>query len=272
MLALTFFDYGWIKVLEMQFGQPYFLLDTPAGSVTNFPLLVLFFGHSSAYQIFIGLSEVICGILLWFRRTMLPGALLSLVIMGNIVAMNFAFDISVKLHSSLYFFIALYLILPDLPGLFKVMVGRAHRFIQRTVMSFKRLSRRRIIQIQTLTLLGILGYGFLAQLQHQNQTHQTYELTGAWEAADRYGSPYGWQRLFIETSGRPGGPVRTMTRLFSGEAEPGIAFISETDRRLRIVINGSTFSFSYELNEDVLTLTETEKARRVFNLYRKVYD
>jgi hypothetical protein len=58
-----------------------------------------FIGYSKGYNIFIGGAEVLAGILLFFKRTTLFGALIAMTVMMNVSAMNFAYDIPVKIFS-----------------------------------------------------------------------------------------------------------------------------------------------------------------------------
>ena len=273
-LSFVFFAYGFGKVLTLQFGKNYQLLDMPAGSVDEFALLILFYGHSDAYQIFIGASEVVCGVILWFRRTMLVGTLLFLVIIGNIVIINFAFDIIVKFFSTLLLVTALYLILPDVKKLFSIALSRASSLEPLKVLEFKWISRSQIIQIQTVLLLLALSYQFAYYLSVRNQSFTTYDITGAWEASDRYGSPYDWQRLFIEENSGPDSSVRAAARLYSGEMLQGEATVLEKEGQIRLELrksSGSTqdYALSYELDGDILKFRSSEIA---FNLYRKTYD
>ncbi|MEM1220373.1 MAG: hypothetical protein AAGH79_15735 [Bacteroidota bacterium] len=74
-------------------------------------------GLSRPYNLFLGGLEVLGACLLFFRRTAFFGALLSVGILLNIVAINFAYDISVKVYSIILLTISLYLASPELPRL-----------------------------------------------------------------------------------------------------------------------------------------------------------
>jgi hypothetical protein len=56
-------------------------------------------GFSPAYTMFAGLMEIIPGLLLLFRRTATLGALIGSATMTNVVALNFCYDVPVKLFS-----------------------------------------------------------------------------------------------------------------------------------------------------------------------------
>ena len=63
-------------------------------------LLWTFMGASAPYQMLAGLAEVTCGMLLFWRRSRLLGALLAIGVMGNVVALNYCYDVPVKLFST----------------------------------------------------------------------------------------------------------------------------------------------------------------------------
>src|SRR5689334_12465320 len=67
-------------------------------------------GISYPYNLFTGLAESVPGILLLFRRTKLLGAALGAAALANVVVINFAYDVPVKLYSSHLLLMALFLI------------------------------------------------------------------------------------------------------------------------------------------------------------------
>jgi len=81
-----------------------------------------FMGYSKPYTIFTGVGEVIGGVLLFFRRTTTLGALIVCGMMANVVALNFSYDVGVKIFSSLLLFLAMFLLVPDLRRLMNVFV------------------------------------------------------------------------------------------------------------------------------------------------------
>ena len=109
-LAYMLFVYGFVKVVKLQFPFPNLSrLTETYGESSPMGLAWTFIGYSSGYNIFIGGAEVLAGVLLFFKRTTLLGALLAMVVMGNVVAMNFAYDIPVKIFSLNLLFMALWI-------------------------------------------------------------------------------------------------------------------------------------------------------------------
>ena len=100
-LALTLFVYGFDKIIKLQFPYPSLIrLTEPYGESSPMGLAWTFLGYSKGYNFFTGGAEVLAGSLLFFKRTTLLGALLAMAVMANVAAMNFTYDIPVKIFST----------------------------------------------------------------------------------------------------------------------------------------------------------------------------
>ena len=122
-LAFTLFTYGFVKIVPLQFQPPRLpRLVEPYGEFSPMGVLWSFMGASLAYTIFSGCAEVTGGLLLLFRRTTTLGALVSFGVLSNVVALNFCYDVPVKLYSTNLLLMALFLAAPDLRRLFDVLV------------------------------------------------------------------------------------------------------------------------------------------------------
>src|SRR5690606_21910830 len=110
--------YGFAKIFPTQFPfpSPLRLLQT-YGDSSPMGLAWTFMGYSPGFSMFTGLAEALGGFFLFFRRTTVFGALLSITVLGNVVAMNFFYDIPVKLYSAHLLVIAVLIIAPDIPRL-----------------------------------------------------------------------------------------------------------------------------------------------------------
>ena len=98
LLAGSLIEYGMTKVIPTQFpAPPLTALVTPVGEMTLSALLWTTIGSSPAYQIFSGVLEVLAGALVLIPRTVTLGALLAVVALTQVLALNMAFDIGVKL-------------------------------------------------------------------------------------------------------------------------------------------------------------------------------
>jgi hypothetical protein len=102
ILAFFLLKYGIDKVFKFQFydAEPN-ILHTNTGNLSKDMLFWTSMGSSYSYNLFMGLIEVIPGLLLLWNRTRFLGAIISLGVLINVVAINFGFDITVKINSSM---------------------------------------------------------------------------------------------------------------------------------------------------------------------------
>lgn len=112
--AFNMIFYGFTKIYKLQFPFPGpGSLIQPFGTFSPMHLAWAFLGFSKGYNYFMGFAEVTTGILLLFRRTTRLGAILLLVVSANIMAVNYCFDVCVKVLSSMLVLMALFLLLQD---------------------------------------------------------------------------------------------------------------------------------------------------------------
>jgi hypothetical protein len=122
-LATQMIIYGTIKVVPSQFPPPALdRLVQPFGDASPMGLLWTFMGASPAYEIFSGSGELLGGLLLTMRRTTLLGALVSMAVLTQIVALNYCYDVPVKLFSTHLLVMSLWLIGPDFRRLMNVLL------------------------------------------------------------------------------------------------------------------------------------------------------
>jgi len=110
-IAITMFNYGFAKIIKLQFPAPGLdRLTEPFGDSSPMGLAWTYMGYSTGFNYFTGFAEVLCGVLLLFRRTSVAGALMGLAVAGNIMAINYAFDVPVKLLSTTLVVMCLFLL------------------------------------------------------------------------------------------------------------------------------------------------------------------
>ncbi|HEX6223177.1 MAG TPA: DoxX family protein [Chryseolinea sp.] len=120
-LAVTMISYGMAKIFKTQFGFPSLdRLHQSFGDASPMGLLWTFMGYSTAYNIFTGAGEFVGGLLLFFRRTRLIGALIVIVVMSHVAMLNFAYDVPVKLFSLHLLSMAIFLIVPDAKNILNI--------------------------------------------------------------------------------------------------------------------------------------------------------
>lgn len=112
-LSFISFLYGTYKLFGIQMPQPTTAqLYTPFGNLNAMEMAWLHIGYSAPYQFFLGLIEVLLGVLLIYRRTTFLGVIMAFVVYVDVMVINFCYDISVKMFSTYLVLICIYLLLP----------------------------------------------------------------------------------------------------------------------------------------------------------------
>jgi len=175
--------YGWIKVFPLQMPAPGpDRLLKPLGDLSPMGIAWTFIGASSAYQIFSGLSELVAGYLLFWRRTAFAGGLATMAVMLNVMAINYFYDIPVKLFSTHLFLYGLFVAAPDLPRLFGVLAFNLPVASDTRRAFWKRLGwRGRRIAVANLALVAVLTYAHVSNNLNSARTRGFLAETPALE-------------------------------------------------------------------------------------------
>ena len=157
-LGAIMLGYGAYKIVQLQFPPPMLsALIRPYGESSPMGILWKLMGHSYGYNLFTGLAEAVPAALLFWRRTTTLGALLMVAALANVVAMNLAFDVTVKGFSIQLLLMAGFLLLPELRRLWDAVV------MQRAVPGRPRreLFERPRLRLATRALGTLTGLWFI---------------------------------------------------------------------------------------------------------------
>ncbi|NNH72897.1 DoxX family protein [Nocardia uniformis] len=125
-LASQMLLYGFAKAIPTQMSEPSLVaLLQPYGNFTPMAVLWSQVGSSPAYEILLGIAEIVGGLLLLLPRTALAGVLLSLVSMAQVWVLNMTYDVPVKLLSFHLLLLCLVLLAPEARRLTAVLTGGA---------------------------------------------------------------------------------------------------------------------------------------------------
>ncbi|MCB0376522.1 MAG: hypothetical protein KDD04_11430, partial [Sinomicrobium sp.] len=158
-VALMLINYGLIKVIKLQFPAPgLYRLTQNYGDSSPMGLAWTFLGFSKGYNFLMGMAEI-AAVFLLFRRTMIFGAIITTVATVNVMAINYFYDVPVKILSTALFVMTLFLLLNG--------AGRLSRFfftgksVSLPVIKAPAINRRwlRIAKISLKTL--IIGYALI---------------------------------------------------------------------------------------------------------------
>ena len=213
-LAFAMIDYGVIKFAGVQFGtQPFQQLMTPLGHFSPPALMWAFMTSSFGYRAFAALAEVVGGTLLLSRRTTTLGALIVLAAMSNVLAMNLAFDVSVKMLAGHLVLMSAILLVPELGRLGNVFVlnRTAWPAEMPTLVDSPRLSRTLAVAAVVYAAYGvgsIVWYDVSLGARIHSGPHTPLAGIFDVESLTRNGRPVTdasdttrWSRVAIETTG-----------------------------------------------------------------------
>lgn len=123
--AVSLLHYGYVKVYPNQMPFPSFAnTHTLAGDIAPYRYWWAIIGLSTWYQIVLGVTEVAVGSLLFFRRTLALGALLTVGVVGNVAYGNFAYDGGVHVLATEIALFAGYLLVPYLRDIYRLLVKK----------------------------------------------------------------------------------------------------------------------------------------------------
>jgi len=220
-LGTAMIGYGAYKVIMSQFSPPTLdrLMQT-YGESSPMGLLWTFMGASEPYTIFVGLAEMIAGILLFPRKTSTLGALMSIGVMSNVVALNFSYDVPVKLYSLHLLAMAVLLVLPDLRRLANFFIlNRPVEFVSEPPLFRRKLWHRGALVLSSLFLIAVTGTSlYQSYAQRRDFISQRSPFYGIWEVEEfnlKQATPTAsaprWQRIVFDSPRRVG--VQTGTAL-----------------------------------------------------------
>jgi hypothetical protein len=113
-IAAAALSYGIIKLFVLQMSFPTTSqLATPLGDFLPMRFSWMFIGYSTPYEIFSGAMETVAGLLLLSRRTVTAGLFAATGAFMNVVMINLAYDVPVKLYASHLLIACLFLLALD---------------------------------------------------------------------------------------------------------------------------------------------------------------
>lgn len=119
-VGLMLINYGLVKVVQLQFPAPsFYRLISTYGDSSPMGLAWTFLGFSKGYNLFMGIAELMAGLLL-FRRTVTIGAIVTLMTTANVMAVNYFYDVPVKIVSTALVVMCLFLLVPNIKRLFNL--------------------------------------------------------------------------------------------------------------------------------------------------------
>ncbi len=215
-VGLMLINYGMVKVIQLQFSQPsFYRLMQPYGESSPMGLAWTFLGFSKGYNLFMGIAEVLAGLLL-FRRTLTFGAVITLMTTMNVMAVNYFYDVPVKILSTHLVLMTLFLLFRDLKKVMEYLVTN-NPVEKLTVIKQPELKKWFSITLKVLKVLIVfyaLGYGFYDTLEMKKKygrgDQPKPELYGVYKVTNyvinndtitNYKNNKLWKRIMFEREG-----------------------------------------------------------------------
>ncbi len=122
-LAIGIIAYGFIKLFPLQAPYPSLSnLNTNYGDFTRWKLFSLSLGVVPNYESFLGLVEIIGGLLLFYRRSASVGAFIIAIFLGNVFMSNLAYGGGDDVYSLYLITLSLFVLSYDVERLLNLLV------------------------------------------------------------------------------------------------------------------------------------------------------
>lgn len=244
-LGTVMISYGAYKVINSQFPRPPLdrLVQT-FGDASPMGLLWTFMGASEPYAMFTGAAEMLCGILLFARRTTALGALACAAVMSNVVMLNFSYDVPVKLYSSHLLAMALFLTVPEARRLANVfLLNRAAEPAETRPLFGRAWLNRGALALRTLFLVAIVGLTLHQSYDARKARSQRSPLYGVWEVEE------------FSLDGEPRPPLLTdearwRRLIFDYPGVLAVQMMSDARQRYRLELDAEKKTLSLSKRED----------------------
>ncbi|RPD47291.1 DoxX family protein [Paracnuella aquatica] len=120
-LAIGIIGYGMIKLFPLQAPFPSISnLNTHYGDLSSWKIFSMSLGIVPGYQSFLGLVEIVAGLLLLYRKTATIGAFIIAIFTGNVFMSNLAYEGGEHVYSLYLISLALFILAYDAIGLYRL--------------------------------------------------------------------------------------------------------------------------------------------------------
>lgn len=195
VLSAAMVAFGMVKVIPTQFiayTLPGALL-VPVTDLSDRSVLWSFMAASTPYTVITGVVEVIGGLLLVWRRTVLAGAVVCIVAMTQVLLLNLAYDVPVLVPPAAMLACAVALTVPWWAPLWALVSGRPAAAPSGTARFRGAAAAHLLLLVAVATAMGVNG----ARV-YRDYTERLSGLDGLWSIAEFRGSGPRWQRLAVE--------------------------------------------------------------------------
>jgi hypothetical protein len=187
-LAIGVIAYGFIKLFPLQAPLPSISnLNTHYGFFTRWKLFSLSLGIVPGYESFLGLIELIAGLLLLNRKTTTFGAFIIIFFTGNVFMSNLGYEGGEYVYSLYLVSFAIFLFAYDAPRLYRLLaLGLPTKPNSFKPALSKSAGTTRIILKSTFIFFFVLLYGFKTYSGYQQGPYKYPQAEGLAGASGLY--------------------------------------------------------------------------------------
>jgi hypothetical protein len=174
-LAIGIIAYGLIKLFPLQMPYPSLSnLHTNYGDFHAWKIYFHTIGITQGYERFLGLAEILAGVLLFFRNTTTFGTGIILGFTGNVFAANIAYDAGEQVYGAYLVAIALFLFAYDVPRLYSLLIQEKYTIASKFQPEFREWQLKKLrIGLRAFFLAFVLLLGVTT---YANYTTEPYKL------------------------------------------------------------------------------------------------
>ncbi|WP_299115276.1 hypothetical protein [uncultured Winogradskyella sp.] len=293
-IALMLIAYGLSKVIQLQFPYPgpYRML-SEIGNTSPMGLAWTFLGFSKGYNIFMGIAELLA-VLLLFRRTLTFGLVITLMTTLNVMAVNYFYDVPVKMVSTHLVIMTLFLLSRDIKKLclfFFTNIKTKLSVIERPV--FNKGITIAIKSFKALIIGYALIYGFVNVLENEKLygakaekplLYGAYEITNITVNGDTlndYRDNRLWKHIGVQWQGslriqRYSSPKTTYYGIEKDSLKDRFKLTSWSRDKETFYMNfkevdSATVNFDYISEKDTINVYTKKMNKNSFTLSRKEF-
>jgi hypothetical protein len=164
-VAFELLFYGIEKLDGIQFTIQAERLIPSVGSADPFNLYWISTGAAKSYTFFGGLLETIAAILLLFRRTTALGCLIAIPVLLNVLLINIAYDVFIKLKVFHLLLFCIFILSPDVNRLYKFFILKQNSSLSPQPPPL--IKSKRIYWVQFALKFVLIGYMIFVTLKDE---------------------------------------------------------------------------------------------------------
>lgn len=180
-LAIALFTYGFIMLFPIQAPYPSISnLNTPYGDFTRWKLFAMSLGVVPSYEFFLGLVEVLLGLLLLYRKTASIASFIIIIVLGNVFVSNIAYEGGEDVYCLFLISLASVLLAYDAQRIVRLLILQKptapNRFKPILALPWQQYGR---VALKTVfVLFFVILYGFKTSDGYADSTYQYPQTKG----------------------------------------------------------------------------------------------